>query len=105
MLCGSVLSCSDGLEKRAQLRAQRPRLQRLEEESDEDEGDGSAKPETMEQAYQGFDVKTFGGEATGAPSPLPLLAPSNRRVAGFLHLNVTEIGVPPQRQYIPVLHL
>jgi len=72
VLCGSVLSCSDGLEQRAHLRAQRPRLQRLEEESDEDEGDGSAKPETMEQAYQGFDVKTFGGEATGAPSPLPL---------------------------------
>ena len=73
VLCGSVLSCSDGLEKRPQLRAQRPRLQRLE--SDADEGDGSGKPETMEQAYQGFDVKTFGGEATGAPSPFWLSPP------------------------------
>ena len=76
VLCGSILSCSDGLEQRTQLRAARPRLQRLE--SDDDAGDGSEKPESIEQVYEGFDVKTFGGEAPGTspPAPFPLLSPS-----------------------------
>ena len=79
VLCGSILSCADGLEKRTQLRAARPRLQRLE--SDDEAGDGSEKPETMEQAIDGFDLKTFGGEATGTPppDPFPPLTPSPPR--------------------------
>ena len=58
VLCGSLLSCSDGLERTSLLGAGRMKTQSLEEE--EEEGDGGAKPETMEEAIDGFDLFSFG---------------------------------------------
>jgi len=66
VLCGSLLSCSNGLERTSLLAAGRVKTQSLEEE----EGDGSAKPETMEQAIDGFDLFSFGGEAPDATEPV-----------------------------------
>ena len=85
VLCGSILSCADGLEQRTQLRAARPRLQRLE--SDDDAGDGSEKTESIEKVYEGFDLKTFGGEAPGTPPPAPSPPPSLS--TSFLHTPCT----------------
>jgi hypothetical protein len=63
VLCGSLLSCSDaGLEHFAAKKAPGRVMQKLEEEGEE-EGDGSEKPESVEQAIDGFDIFTFGGEA------------------------------------------
>jgi hypothetical protein len=68
ILCGSLISCTDGLERQhpAALKVRRVKTQSLQEE---EEGDGSSKPETMEQAIDGFDVFSFGGEATDAYEP------------------------------------
>jgi len=60
VLCGSLLSCSDGLERESFASSGRVKTQSLQEE---EEGDGSEKPETVEQAIDGFDLFSFGGEA------------------------------------------
>ena len=74
VLCGSVLACSDGLEGEAlaarrlvvagkrKLPARPHRLQGLQAGED-DTGDGSAPPVGLEAAIDGFDLRTFGGEA------------------------------------------
>ena len=67
VLCGSVLSCDDGLDRTALLSSGgRVKTQSLEEEG----GDGSAKPETMEEAIDGFDLFSFGGEAPDSKEPV-----------------------------------
>ena len=74
VLCGSVLACSDGLEGEAlaarrlvvagkrKFPAKPHRLQGLRAGED-DTGDGSASPVGLEAAMDGFDLRTFGGEA------------------------------------------
>lgn len=42
-------------------------MQSLEQE---EEGDGSAKPETLEEAVDGFDLFSFGGEAPDSEEPV-----------------------------------
>lgn len=70
VLCGSLLSCSDGLERESLASVGRVKTQSLEEE----EGDGSQKPETVEQAIDGFDLFTFGGEAPDSYEPTKYFA-------------------------------
>ena len=66
ILCGSLLSCSDGLEHASVLRSRHVKTQSLEEDED---GDDSEKPETVEQAMDGFDLFSFGGEAQDSYEP------------------------------------
>jgi hypothetical protein len=74
VLCGSLLSCSDGLDKRPISQSRGARIQRTQSLEEENKEENTGEENKGKKAVDGFDLFSFGGEAQDASEPTEYFA-------------------------------